>query len=77
MATKDMTPKQQASEWLLNCHILDTETTGLDNQAEIVEISIIAQQGQVVLDTLVKPLRPIPADATVSLGYGAKDMPQR
>ena len=68
MATKDMTPKQQASEWLLNCHILDTETTGLDNQAEIVEISIIDQQGQVVLDTLVKPLRPIPADATAING---------
>lgn len=68
MATKDMTPKQQASEWLLNCHILDTETTGLDNQAEIVEISIIDQQGQVVLDTLVKPLKPIPADATAIHG---------
>ncbi|MFM4910843.1 hypothetical protein ACEUCM_17675 [Aeromonas dhakensis] len=28
-----------ASSWLLNCNILDTETTGLDDQAEIVEIS--------------------------------------
>ncbi|TNI58895.1 DNA polymerase III subunit epsilon [Aeromonas dhakensis] len=63
-----MTPQQQASSWLLNCHILDTETTGLDSQAEIVEISIIDELGQVVLDTLVKPLKPIPADATAIHG---------
>ncbi|MEN9532334.1 MAG: hypothetical protein RIQ83_1558 [Pseudomonadota bacterium] len=68
MATKKMTPKQQASEWLLNCHILVAETTGLDDQAEIIEISIIDQQGQVVLDTLVKPQKPIPADATATHG---------
>jgi DNA polymerase-3 subunit epsilon len=68
MATKNMTPKQQASEWLLNCHILVAETTGLDDQAEIVEISIIDQQGQVVLDTLVKPQKPIPDYATATHG---------
>ena len=34
-----MTPQQQASAWLLNCAILDTETTGLYDDAEIVEIS--------------------------------------
>lgn len=35
--------------------ILDTETTGLTNKSEIVEISIIDTQGNVLLDTLVKP----------------------
>ncbi|MFB2828016.1 3'-5' exonuclease [Aeromonas jandaei] len=63
-----MTPQQQASEWLLNCHILDTETTGLDGQAEIVEISIIDQDGSVVFDSLVKPIQPIPAEATAIHG---------
>lgn len=43
---------------LLSQHVpvfLDTETTGLDTSAEIVEISIIDWNGNVLLDTLVKP----------------------
>ena len=43
---------------------LDTETTGLDEQSEIVEISLIDSDGSVLLDTLVKPLERIPAGAT-------------
>jgi DNA polymerase III epsilon subunit-like protein len=43
---------------------LDTETTGLGRDSEIVEIAIVAVDGTVILDTLVKPHRPIPADAT-------------
>ena len=42
---------------------LDTETTGVDPQAEIVEITIINHQGQVLLDTLVKPVNKIPREA--------------
>ncbi|ATD40328.1 3'-5' exonuclease [Aeromonas salmonicida] len=57
-----------ASNWLLNCQILDTETTGLDDKAEIVEISIIDQLGNVVFDSLVKPQQPIPAEATAIHG---------
>ncbi len=34
---------------------LDTETTGLDTSAEIIEISIIDWNGNVLLDMLVKP----------------------
>lgn len=49
----------QAGNWL----ILDTETTGLRAPAEIVQIAIIDPTGQVLLDTLIKPSRPIPADA--------------
>lgn len=60
-----MTPKQQAQQWLANnALILDTETTGLDSKAEIIEISIIDCAGNVLLDTLVKPTAPIPDDAT-------------
>jgi DNA polymerase-3 subunit epsilon len=41
--------------------ILDTETTGLYD-AEIVEIAIINNLGAMLLDTLVKPSIPIPAE---------------
>lgn len=44
--------------------VLDTETSGLDSTAEIVQIAIIDSQGNVLLDTLVKPTRPIPTDAS-------------
>lgn len=42
--------------------ILDTETTGLGDDDEIVEIAIINQDGDVLIDTLVKPLKPVPDD---------------
>ena len=43
---------------------LDTETTGLDGQAEIVDIAVIAGDGEVLLDTLVRPVRSIPLVAS-------------
>jgi DNA polymerase III subunit epsilon len=43
---------------------LDTETTGLDGRAEIVEIAILDHDGSVLLDTLVKPRLPIPLEVT-------------
>ena len=43
---------------------LDTETTGLDAGAEILEIAVVDSSDKVLLNTLVKPLRPIPMDAT-------------
>jgi DNA polymerase III subunit epsilon len=60
-------PRQRAIKmaqeyWLAKPLFIDTETTGLDGSAEIVEISIIDQEGSVLLDTLVKPLRRIPQD---------------
>ncbi|KLV10084.1 3'-5' exonuclease [Photobacterium ganghwense] len=49
---------------LENAVILDTETTGLDSNAEIVEISVIeAVSGKVLIDTLVTPVQLIPAEA--------------
>jgi len=60
-----MTPTEKAQAWIdENALILDTETTGLGGNAEIVEISIIDCTGAVLMDTLIKPTRPIPADAT-------------
>jgi len=43
--------------------ILDTETTGLYN-AEIVEIAIVSHKGEPLLNTLIKPSIPIPAEVT-------------
>ena len=43
---------------------LDTETTGLDGQAEIVDLAVIAGDGEVLLDTLIRPVRSIPLVAS-------------
>jgi DNA polymerase-3 subunit epsilon len=48
---------------LLQPLYLDTETTGLGRDSEIVEICILDDQGQVIFESLVRPLRPIPPDA--------------
>jgi len=47
----------QRQDWV----ILDTETTGL-YAAEVVEIAVIAPQGNPLLDTLVKPTITIPEE---------------
>ncbi len=43
---------------------LDTETTGLHNSAEIVEICVLDHAGNPLVDSLVRPKGRIPADAT-------------
>lgn len=43
--------------------VLDTETTGLDNNAQIVELGLIDQNGKKLIDTLVKPTIQIPDEA--------------
>jgi DNA polymerase III epsilon subunit-like protein len=40
--------------------ILDTETTGLGIFDQVVQIAVIDKTGAVLLDTLIKPTRPIP-----------------
>lgn len=51
--------------------VLDTETTGIGPDAEIVEIACIDQTGRVLINTRLKPKRPIPPGAT--LVHGIKD----
>ncbi|MDS0826045.1 3'-5' exonuclease [Serratia marcescens] len=64
-----MTPQQQAQQCLNgNRLVLDTETTGLDDKAEIIEIAVIDANGKVLLNTLVRPSKPIPPEATAIHG---------
>lgn len=52
-------------KWLKsNYVVIDTETTGLTENAEIIEIAIINMRGEVLLNTLVKPTQPIPPEVT-------------
>ena len=53
---------------------LDTETTGLERSDEIIEISIIDDDGQVLFESLVKPSQPIPASATRIHGISYQDV---
>lgn len=48
--------------------VLDTETTGLEDDARIVDIAIVNATGDVLMDTLVNPGEPIPEDATAIHG---------
>lgn len=48
--------------------VLDTETTGLDGRDEVIQIAVVAHDGQVLMDTLVRPQDRIPARATAIHG---------
>ncbi|MFD5236037.1 exonuclease domain-containing protein [Streptomyces tendae] len=54
--------------------VLDTETTGLDDDARIVELAVLSSAGEVLLDTLVDPGEPIPAGATAIHGITDSDV---
>jgi DNA polymerase-3 subunit epsilon len=48
--------------------ILDTETTGLDARAEIVDVAVIDTTGRVLVDQVVRPAGRIPAAASAVHG---------
>lgn len=50
---------------------LDTETTGLDGRAEIIDVAVADGTGRIVFETLIRPMAPIPRDA--SLIHGIED----
>jgi DNA polymerase III epsilon subunit-like protein len=55
---------RHAKEWVQRRPIyLDTETTGLNNKAQIVEIAVIDADGGLLYQALVRPTVPIPPDA--------------
>ncbi len=64
MNTNKMEISQRAHQWLDEGYLfIDTETTGLGDDAEIVEICIIDSHGFIMLNTLIKPTKPIPDEA--------------
>lgn len=64
-----------AAAWLQSEPLfLDTETTGLDASAEIIEIAIMDAAGVALLDTLVKPMNPIPPEASAVNGISEQDV---
>lgn len=47
-----------------NYMIFDTETTGLKSEAEIVQIAVWCSQWGGLIDSLIRPTKPIPPEAT-------------
>lgn len=54
--------------------IFDTETTGLDNEAQIIEIAVIDENGSTLLETLVKPSVTISPESTKVHGILESDV---
>lgn len=57
--------------------VVDTETTGLPDEnpdAQIVEIGIVGRDGQVLLQSLIKPDMPMPAEASAHNGITDADL---
>jgi DNA polymerase III subunit epsilon len=53
---------------------LDTETTGLGPDDEIVEVSIVDSDGSILFDSLVRPSKSIPPDSTAIHGITNADV---
>ena len=61
--------RRQAWQWAQDLmtrgfYVLDTETTGLGRQDEIVQIGIVDQNGETAMDELIKPTISIPPGAS-------------
>ena len=50
------------------CVVMDTESTGLGSNDEVCEIAIVDIDGNPLLDTLIRPNKPIPKEATAIHG---------
>lgn len=53
---------------------LDTETTGLDGDAEVVEIAILDTAGEVLYEGLSRPILPMPEDVRAVNGITDEDL---
>lgn len=71
--------RRQAIQWAQNLfahrfYVLDTETTGLGNSDEIVQIAILDGSGAAVMRQLLKPTIPIPPVASAVHGIRDRDV---
>ena len=53
---------------------LDTETTGLDDDAEVVEIALLNHDGTTLLNTLIRPAQSVPVSASAIHGIKDSDL---
>lgn len=51
-----------------NLLVFDTETTGTDEDAQVIEIAVVDRFGTTMFDSLVKPTIPVPESATAIHG---------
>jgi DNA polymerase-3 subunit epsilon len=72
--------RQAAATWARQvladprCVVLDTETTGLDSRAEIIELAVLAPDGTVLYNSRFRPAGPIPREATAIHGIRDADV---
>lgn len=71
--------RRQARRWAQDLmkrgfYVLDTETTGLGKDDEIVQIAIVDQDGKTALNELIKPTIPIPPGASKVHGIYDRDV---
>ena len=57
-----------------NMIFLDTETTGLGEQAQVVEVAVVAADGTVLLDTFVRPTIHVEEGAAAVHGITAEQL---
>lgn len=57
-----------------NAVIIDTETTGVGRDAELLELTILDTKGNVLFNQLIKPFGDIPEEATAIHGIGLIDV---
>jgi DNA polymerase-3 subunit epsilon len=75
-----MTPREKAIEWAMSvAHdpravVLDTETLGIKPDAGLCDIAVVAMDGLPILNTLINPGRPIPAEASDVHGIRDEDV---
>ncbi|WCE06744.1 3'-5' exonuclease [Pseudomonas sp. JBR1] len=61
--------REQARRWLeQDVLVLDTEATGLGEDAQLIEVAVMTLSGRVLLDTLVRPSIAVPREATLIHG---------
>jgi DNA polymerase III epsilon subunit-like protein len=77
---KDVNLRHQVIKWANNLLqskevlIIDTETTGLNGDDEIIQLGIINLKGNTLLDTLLKPSVPIAPEAGLVHGITHQDL---
>ena len=81
MVTQQWVAEQRAAaaQWARRMHdagfvVLDTETTGMEDDDELVQISVVDHAGEVLVDTTVRPTKTIHPRASAVHGLTAADL---